>query len=91
MEDLIEGGLAECSAEQRTFFAEHRVPFYQVPIHRLGLVESVYAFARLNDKVLYYEDVEEGFAVSRLDENGAIPEQDCNQWQLHQALPFLNG
>jgi hypothetical protein len=45
--------------------------------------------ARFGERVLYFEDVEEGFALSALDETGAIPEPDCNQFELRHVLYAL--
>lgn len=89
---IVKGGLLRCSPEQRKLFAIHRVPFYRIPIHRYGSVESVYVVARFGERVLYFEDVEEGFALSALDETGAIPEPDSNQFELeHVLFALFNG
>lgn len=83
---IVEHALLRCAPEQRALFATHRVPFFQVPIRGYGKVERVYVVARFGERVLYFEDVEEGFAISSLDETGAIPERDCNQFDLGHAL-----
>jgi hypothetical protein len=89
LEEVIERDLEHCSDEQRTVFAKHRVPFFQVAIHRFGQLESVYVVARFGKRVLYYEDVEDGFALTELDNNGEIAEQDCGQWELSHVLHQL--
>jgi hypothetical protein len=89
LENIIHDDLANCSVGERNAFTKHRVRFYQVPIHRLGKLESVYVVARFDDKVLYYEDVEEGFALSQLDESGAMAERECNQFELCHVLQPL--
>lgn len=89
---IVENDLLRCSPERCGLFATHRVPFYQVPIRRSGKVESVYVVARFGTQVLYSEDVEGGFALSSLDETGAIPEPDSNQFGLgHVLYALLNG
>jgi hypothetical protein len=54
--------------------SQSTVCFYQVPIHRLGKLESVYVVA---------------FALSQLDESGAMAERECNQFELCHVLQPL--
>lgn len=88
---IIAAQLEECSAALREHFEAHRVEFYRVPIRRLGKLESVFVVATFDDAVLYYEDVEEGFELASLDENGAIASQGCNQFELCQILTQLTA
>jgi len=89
VEAIVADDLSRCSREQRALFEAHRVPFYQVPIHGHGKVESAYVVARFGERVLYFEDVEEGFALSSLDPTGAIQEPDCSQFELSHVLYTL--
>ena len=59
---------------------------YATPIVRYGQPESVIIVARRDNEVIYWEDVEEGFNASPVDENGTILEHWCNQDQLGHAL-----
>jgi hypothetical protein len=80
--------------EQREFFRRTRIApakwrltpwgdegggFWAVAIHR--------------DRVLWYNDIEDGFNVSRFDEHGQIPRNEywCNEDSLRWALPRLQG
>jgi hypothetical protein len=46
--------------------------------------------ARNGGEVVYWEDVEEGFNLSPIDNNGLIVEHSCNQDDLGIALrPWL--
>jgi hypothetical protein len=74
LENIIHDDLANCSVGERNAFTKHRVRFYQVPIHRLGKLESVYVVA---------------FALSQLDESGAMAERECNQFELCHVLQPL--
>lgn len=85
-EHLIEPALRDCTPVQREAFAARRVPFYAVPIHRLGAVESVLVVARFPQGQLYFEDVEEGFEFGNLGEDGAISDQGCRQNALQHVL-----
>lgn len=84
--EIVEESLADCTQAQREFFASIRVDFSPVPIRRLGKIESVLVIARFNDCLIYFEDIEEGFAIDRLDDQGTIPEQDCSQSELRHVL-----
>ena len=86
LEELLKVQLAECLPEQRELFEKYCVPPYKVPIHRLDGVEEVYVVAKFPFGVLYYEDVEEGFEVDLIGEDGAIPKQGCNQYELKHVL-----
>jgi hypothetical protein len=87
LELVVEQQLRACTSGQRNAFSARRVPFYAVPIHRLGAVESVLVVAEFPQGLLYYEDVEEGFEFGVLGEDGAIPSQGCNQYELKHVLP----
>jgi hypothetical protein len=86
LEDVLSKELAECIPEQRAFFERHRVPFYKVPIHRLGGTDEVFVIAEFPNGVVYYEDIEEGFEFDILGPDGAIPAQGCNQYKLTHML-----
>ena len=46
---------------------------------RYGKMETVVVVARNGDRVIYYEDVEDGFNVSPLSSDGQVLEHWCNQ------------
>ena len=83
---IVEKQLVNCSPRQRAAFASFRVPFYFVPIHRLGALERVLVVAHLPSGLLYFEDVEDGFEVGNLNEDGALHPQTCDQLDLTHAL-----
>lgn len=84
--EIILGNLARCDAAQRAAFRRYKVEPYYAPIRRYGSMDSVVVVARRESQVIYWEDVEEGFNVSPLDEHGAILEHWCNQDHLGLAL-----
>jgi hypothetical protein len=86
LEHLVERELLTCTADQRAALVARRVPFYAVPIHRLGAVESVLVVAMFPQGLLYFDDVEEGFEFGNLGEDGAIPDQGCHQYALRHVL-----
>lgn len=86
LEELVAKELQCCTQNQKDAFDRFRVPFYQVPIHRLGNLESVWVVAKLPSGLLYYEDIEEGFERGVLGDDGALQDHGCNQYGLSHAL-----
>ena len=86
LEDIINQQLAECTPDLIAIFNEYRVPLVLAPIVRFKSIEGVFIVARKNNNVLYYEDIEEGFNFSPIDENGMIKERWCNQDSLRSAI-----
>ena len=91
LEELVANQLAICTPEHQKIFEAIRVPFYQVPIHRLGKIENVFVVAAFANLVLYYEDIEEGFEIQELSEGGEILNQGCNQYDLHNVLVQISS
>jgi hypothetical protein len=94
LQALIERDLAECSDEQRAYFA--RVSFApekwsHAPEGELG--GGFWAVAVDADRVLWYNDIEDGFNVSRFVRRGEIPRDEyaANQSPLRWALSGLRG
>jgi len=67
-------------------FEKYAVTPYLAPILRYGKTESLVVVARNGSEVIYWEDVEGGFNVSPVDEDGQILEHWCNQDELGFAL-----
>jgi len=86
LEALVANQLNECSQAQRTYFDTYRVVPYAVPFQRRYGLEHVLVVANLPSGLLYFEDVEEGFELGKLDANGRLHDSGCNQLSLSQAL-----
>jgi hypothetical protein len=86
---LIASQLADCSMEQRQFFERIKVAPRLVPIDRGGNVEHVFVVAEIRDLALYYEDVEEGFNISTMGQDGKIASPGYAHWELRHALSRL--
>jgi hypothetical protein len=52
-------------------------------------LEHALVAAHLPTRLLYFEDVEEGFELGRLDVNGVLHDNGCNQLSLSQVLTGL--
>ena len=89
---LISRDLRECSAEQREFFARTRItPAKWLLPHWGDEGGGFWAVAVHEQRVLWYNDIEDGFNVSRFEVPGHIPRDEywCNQDSLRRALPRL--
>jgi hypothetical protein len=83
---IVQSDLAKCDNEQLATFRRYTVELYLAPIGRYGELEKVVVVARKGEEVIYWEDVEEGFNVSPVGEDGRILEHWCNQDELRHAL-----
>ena len=72
VKDIVQRDLAECDVEQQETFRRYAVEPYFTSIQRYGNLDNVVVVARKENEVIYWEDVEEGFSVSPLAEDGRI-------------------
>lgn len=72
-------------AEQSALFERFRVEPFIARLYRAGQWEGAVVVARKDDRVVYWEDVEEGFNESPI-EDGRILQHWCNQDRLGVAL-----
>src|SRR6266516_3701150 len=79
---IIQDDLALCDNEQIATFKKYSVEPYPAPICRYNETEYVVIVACKGDEAIYWEDVEEGFNVSRVGQDGQILEHWCNQDEL---------
>jgi hypothetical protein len=94
LEAILTSELAECSADQQAEFDAVKYPptkWRQSPWGDLG--GGFWAVAIRDDRVLWYNDIEDGFNVSKFVTSGIIPDREywCNQDELRWALPRLAG
>jgi hypothetical protein len=94
LDELIEEGVAAATSEQRALFARTRVTPTKWQLSPWGdLGGGFWVAAVMEDRVLWYNDIEDGFNVSRFTSPGEIPSSEywCNQSELQSALPALGG
>jgi hypothetical protein len=94
LDDMIEQGLSEATAEERALFARTAVTPTKWQLSPWGdLGGGFWVVAVMDDRVLCYNDIEHGFNVSRFTNFGTIPSADywCNQDELRWALGPLAG
>ena len=92
--ELIAKDLAEATAEERSLFSGAALSPAKWQLSPWGdLGGGFWVVALMDDRVLWYNDIEDGFNVSRFVTHGTIPtvEYWCNQDELRWALPALRG
>jgi hypothetical protein len=71
--EILEHDLSVCTDTERQFFERIRVvPFRRDRIARGDAIEHVFTVAAWRDVIVFWEDVEEGFEVARVDSDGVI-------------------
>ena len=85
---LFEEQYAELGVADRERFDAVRVPAFKATIKRSAQAgdENVFVVARAGDGVLYFDDVEYGFNISRIDSNGKILNRGGSQNTLKEAV-----
>jgi hypothetical protein len=94
LDDLLIDQLADCPSELRAAFVQSAIApqkWSQFPYGDEG--GGFWAVAVLGSKVLWYNDIEDGFNVSHFAERGRIPDDEywCEEDPLKWALPRLIG
>lgn len=83
---ILLNDLKECDEEQKRAFAAFKVAPFRASLTRHGQTEEVYVVAVKDGEAIYWEDVEEGFNVSRLSSDNSLLDHYCNQDPLGLAL-----
>jgi len=94
LEAIVVKELAECSADLKQVFAQASIKPSKWRLSPWSdEFGGFWAVAVLRGRVLWYNEIEGGFNVSRYNVAGQIPESEywCNQDTLSWALPRLMG
>lgn len=86
VKEIVKTDSAKFDDQQLGAFRKYSVEPCLVSIVRCGKLESLVVVARKSDEVIYWEDVEEGFNISRVSPDGLILEHWCEQDELGVAL-----
>lgn len=89
LERELETQCNDLSPEEMSFFSSIKVPLDSFEIDRNGRLENVYVVARQEQSVVFYEDVEEGFEISKLNSQGVIDEYGANQFTIRHVINQL--
>jgi len=71
-------------------FSAITVPIRSVPVAAYP-GERVWVVAEHQGRILYYSDIEQGWAIERPDGAGGIADRDCNQFELPHLMCQLFG
>src|SRR5262245_49419194 len=94
LDELIDRDLGAATAEDRAFFASVAVPPSKWQLSPWGdRGGGFWVVAVLEERALWYNDIEDGFNVSNFVSHGTIPSREywCNQDELKFALRDLAG
>jgi hypothetical protein len=94
LQDRVDRELEDCSPEQREYFASTRVPPCRWRLTPWGDETCGFWVVAVDaHRVLWWNEIEEGFNVSTFRARGEIPTEEywCKQDELRWALPFLAG
>ena len=94
LDELVANQLGAATPDERALFARMAVPPTKWRLSPWGdLGGGFWVLAVMEDRVLWYNDIEDGFNVSRFAVPGTIPATEywCNQDELRWALPALAG
>jgi hypothetical protein len=78
----------ELDSEERYVLERYRVSPWKAIIRRTEQAgdEHVFVVAQTTGGVLYYDDVENGFNVSCIDNSGRLTTPGCSQYTLQEAV-----
>jgi hypothetical protein len=94
LQSMLTRELAECSMEQRESFRRSSIAPEKWRLTPWGDEGGGFWVVAVHlDRVLWYNDIEVGFNVSRFNTQGEIPSDEywCNQDSLRWALPRFQG
>jgi hypothetical protein len=94
LDELVAEGLADATVEERAVFARAAAAPAKWQLAPWGdLGGGFWVVAVMDDRVLWYNDIEGGFNISRFVTRGTIPSTEywCNQDELRWALAALSG
>jgi hypothetical protein len=85
VKQILIRGAETCDIEQKEALDRYGVEPCVAPIVRYGRCESVLVVARKDNEVIYWEDVEEGFNLSPVDERARSPNTFAirTHWAMH--------
>src|SRR4051812_34871251 len=86
LSQILTRDLAVCSDADRAFFAKIRIEPRKVRFDRGMFSEDVFVVGQEERRVLFFDDIEDGFEVGVLDTNEVIRGAGASQFDLRQAL-----
>ena len=91
LENEIAFQCKEMSDDELAYFNKIRVKLEPIKIERCGNTETVFVVAKAGAAIIFYEDIEEGFEITELNEQGVISCYGANQFTLQQIIKRLRA
>ena len=91
LEKEIEAQCSQLSQAELSYFRNIRVPLRPVKIDRWGKLEEVFIIAETGGLIVFYEDIEEGFEITKLNQKNAISEYGANQYTIQHVVNQLRA
>ena len=87
-DELFQEQYRDLTPEARAVFERHRVPFWKATIRRSESAgdEKVFVVAQSGDGILYFDDVEYGFNILTVDDEGRVLQPGGSQATLAEAV-----
>ncbi|MBZ0150429.1 MAG: hypothetical protein K8J09_02780 [Planctomycetes bacterium] len=87
-DELFQEQYRDLTPEARAVFERYRVPFWKATIRRPESAgdEHVFVVAQSGDGILYFDDVEYGFNISTVDDEGTVLHPGASQATLAEAV-----
>ena len=89
MKRIVEEELRQCGTEDRALFGRMKIEPQKVRFDRGTFSEDVFVVARQGDKLLFFDDIEDGFEVAEADKDGVIRNAGVGQFDLCHALAHM--
>ena len=89
--NLIEIQKEELTKGELNFYNQIKIDILTSKVERDGEIENVFVIAEFEDKIIFYEDVEEGFEITDKSIDGTIRYKYSNQYTLKHIINQLKN
>jgi len=90
LDSLVDSGFRQMSSAERSWWTSIRIVPQKWKLSPWGdMGGGFWVVAVVGDSCVYYNDIEDGFNVSRFQSPGHIDNYFCNHDELHRAVRLL--
>ena len=86
MQALIADELARCSTEDFDLFQKIKIEPKKIRFDRGAFAEDAFIVAQIGKKIIFFDDIEDGFEVGTPDDDGVLRFRGVGQFELGHAL-----
>ena len=84
--DLVSEQLSECSSDEMASFQQINITPRIINFERGSVIDHLFVVAEIGNKVVFYDDTEEGFEIATPDSDGVIRNSGSGQFTLREAI-----